>query len=137
MSELSRTEERIKVIQGLYEVFAFDENKVDYDATDILCKLFEVESFDYIPNYSKYIYTLALENLDSSISLINKHLNKWTFPRLDNVAKAILVLGVTEGNLTTISNKKIVINSMVELAKKFLKAGDYKYINAVLDKAIK
>ncbi len=137
MDELSRTEERIKVMQGLYEVFAFDENKTDYDATSILCQLFNVDNFDLIPNYAKYVYTLALDNLNESIVLIDKYLNKWTFSRLDNVAKAILVLGVTEGNLTTLSNKKIVINSMVELAKKFLKSGDYKYINAVLDKAIK
>ena len=137
MPTYSRFDERIKVIQSLYQVFAFDENKVEYDATNILCSIYEVEDINLVPDYSKYIYTLSLEHLNDIIDLINTSLNKWNFSRLDNVAKAILVLGTCEGNYTNISNKKIIIDSSVRIAKMFLKFGDYKYINAVLDKIIK
>ena len=137
MPAYSRFDERIKVIQSLYQVFAFDENKVEYDATNILCSIYEVDDINLVPDYSKYIYTLSLEHLNDIIDLINTSLNKWNFSRLDNVAKAILVLGTCEGNYTNISNKKIIIDSSVRIAKMFLKFGDYKYINAVLDKIIK
>lgn len=137
MPTYSRFDERIKVIQSLYQVFAFDENKVEYDATNILCSIYEVDDINLVPDYSKYIYTLSLEHLNDIIDLINTSLNKWNFSRLDNVAKAILVLGTCEGNYTNISNKKIIIDSSVRIAKMFLKFGDYKYINAVLDKIIK
>ena len=137
MPAYSRFDERIKVIQSLYQVFAFDENKVEYDATNILCSIYEVDDINLVPDYSKYIYTLSLEHLNDIIDLINTSLNKWYFSRLDNVAKAILVLGTCEGNYTNISNKKIIIDSSVRIAKMFLKFGDYKYINAVLDKIIK
>ena len=137
MPAYSRFDERIKVIQSLYQVFAFDENKVEYDATNILCSIYEVDDINLVPDYSKYIYTLSLEHLNDIIDLINTSLNKWNFSRLDNVAKAILVLGTCEGNYTNISNKKIIIDSSVRIAKMFLKFGDYKYINAVLYKIIK
>ena len=137
MPTYSRFDERIKVIQSLYQVFAFDENKVEYDATNILCSIYEVDDINLVPDYSKYIYTLSLEHLNDIIDLINTSLNKWNFSRLDNVAKAILVLGTCEGNYTNISNKKIIIDSSVRIAKMFLKFGDYKYINAVLDRIIK
>ena len=137
MEKYSRYDERVKVIQSLYQIFAFNENHIVYDETDIICNTYEVSSIDLVPDYSKLVYTLSLEHLNEIIDLINANLNKWTFSRLDNVAKAILVLGTCEGNYTKISNKNIVIDSSIRLAKSFLKVGDYKYINAVLDKVIK
>lgn len=137
MEKYSRVDERIKVIQSLYQIFAFDENKIDYDATNIICSIYNVNNFDLVPDYSKYVYSLSLDHLNEIIDLINPNLHNWVFSRLDNVAKAILVLGVCEGNYTKISNKKIVIDSLVNISKNFLKNDDYKYINAVLDKVIK
>ena len=136
MATLSRTQERTMTMQALYSLFLFVENKQDFDATEIIVNQFGVENFEKIPTYSQVVYSFAVNNLEEIIALISKYLINWTFSRLDNVAKAILVLAVTEGNYCHLAPRKVVINQAVELAKEYLKDGDHKFINAVLDKAI-
>lgn len=138
MNNYSRKEERIKVIQCLYQIFVnIENNNENYDATKIICDIYDVKEFSSVPEFSQLIYVACLDNLTDIIKAIEPNLRNWIFSRLDNVAKAILVLGVGEGNYTKLNNKKIIINVLVDISKEFLKDQDYKFINAVLDKTIK
>ncbi len=68
--------------------------------------------------------------------MISEHLVNWTFDRLDEVAKAILFVGISEGRYAKLAPRKVVISEAVNLAKNYLKAGDHRFINAVLEKCI-
>ena len=136
MKEYSRRDERIHLMQSFYQVFLFIENKEDYDATKILCLSYDVDEYDECPVYSQLVYALGLSHFDEIKKELQNHLVNWTFDRLDNVAKGILFVAYTEGVYVKKAPRKVIINEAVALAKNFLKANDYKFINAVLDKAI-
>ena len=136
MKEYSRRDERIHLMQSFYQVFLFIENKEDYDATEILCLSYDVDEYDECPVYSELVYALGLSHFDEIKKELQKHLVNWTFDRLDHFAKGILFVAYTEGVYVKKAPRKVIINEAVALAKNFLKANDYKFINAVLDKAI-
>ncbi len=136
MASYTRSAEREKTMQALYQVFLFLENKEDFDATEVIVNEYGAKDISEVPLFSKCVYTMALDNFDDIKALINTHLVNWTFDRLDNVAKAILFEGISEGKYGKLSPRKVVITQGVILAKNYLKEGDHRFINAVLDKSI-
>ena len=136
MKQYTRTDERMKTMQAFYQVFLFLENKEEFDATEVLCNVFEVEKIDDVPLYAKALYSLGLDHYDELVSLISSHLEGWIFERIDNVAKAILFTSLSEGLYVKGAPRAVVINEGVKLAKNFCKDKDYRFINAVLDKSI-
>ena len=95
---------------------------------------------------SFYFFTLRLNSLNettvvslgakSGSTLTEPKLKNWEFKRLNLISQAILLAAISEANYAKISDKKIVINAAVKMAKKYLDSSDFKYINAVLDKVI-
>ncbi len=136
MKSYTRTDERMKTMQALYQVFLFLEQKEDFDATEILNNIYGVEDIKEVPKFSKAIYAFALDHIEEIEQTIQSHLVNWVFDRLDDVAKAILVGGISEGLYVRLAPRKVVINEWVKLSKQFLKANDHRFINAVLDKSI-
>lgn len=136
-TEYSRRDERIKTMQAFYQVFLYIESKQeDYDATSILPSIYGKDDYSSCPNLSQSIYAIGLDKYDEIKKLISDHLNNWTFDRIDNVAKAILFVGIVEGNYLHDAPRKVIINESVIIAKNFLKSDDHKFINALLDKVL-
>lgn len=71
-------------------------------------------------------------NKDVYITEISKHLNKWTFDRLNLVEQAIILEAVSEIRLG-LNDAAVVIDEAVILAKQYCDEESYKYINGVLD----
>ena len=71
-------------------------------------------------------------NKDVYITEISKHLNKWTFDRLNLVEQAIILEAVSEIHLG-LNDTAVVIDEAVILAKQYCDEESYKYINGVLD----
>ena len=71
-------------------------------------------------------------NKDVYITEISKHLNKWTFDRLNLVEQAIILEAVSEIQLG-LNDTAVVIDEAVILAKQYCDEESYKYINGVLD----
>lgn len=133
---MNRTEERTKVMQSLYQVFLFLENKEEFDATEVLLGQFGAGKIEEVPAFSRCVYGLALEHYDEIRDEISKHLVNWTFERLDDVCKAILFEAVSEGKYAKLAPRKVVISEAVKMSKNYLKDGDHRFVNAVLDKSI-
>ena len=71
---------------------------------------------------------------DILIAEITKHLKlNWTFTSLKTVEKAILLLATYE-ILYTNTQKPIIINEAINLAKEYCNENAYRYINGILDK---
>jgi transcription antitermination protein NusB len=136
MKNYTRKDERVKTMQAFYQVFLFLEQKTEFDATEVINSIYNVKSIDDVPKFSKAIYAFGLEHIEELEKVIEEHLVGWTFSRLDDVAKAILVSGCAEGLYVKLAPRKVVINEWVNIAKDFLKVNDHKFINAVLDKVI-
>lgn len=133
----NRHEERVNLVQIFYQFFLYLSENKTVDATEILLSHYNVDDISKVPLYSKAIYSLALEHYEEIVNTISKNLHNWTFNRIDNVAKAILFVGVSDGEYAHLSPRNVIIDECVKIAKNYLKEDDYKFINAVLDKAIK
>jgi len=96
----------------------------------------EILEEDKIRNKQKeFSYTLfngTVENLDMLDKEIDEHMTEWDYSSIGKVEKAILRLGAYE-ILVAKTDKAIIINEAVELAKTLADDKSPKFINGVLD----
>ncbi len=97
----------------------------EYENCDIYLKEVAIDSVKY--------YQQAVEHLSSFMI-------KWKFSRLNTLAQAILILSYVHfyyiKDNDAQAEKGVVIDVAIRLAKKYLDDKDYRYINAILDKAL-
>jgi len=82
--------------------------------------------------FSNTLFTGTIENLEMLDAQIEKHLTDWNYSDIGKVEKAIMRLGAYE-ILVAKTDKAIIINEAVELAKKLADEKSPKFINGVLD----
>lgn len=86
----------------------------------------------HIDSFSEQLlreYYLHQEEVDKTITA---RLKGWTMDRLPRVSLALLRLAVTEMQYGEQDMDSVVINEIVELAKKYGDEKDYQFINGVL-----
>ena len=75
------------------------------------------------------------EEVDATIT---NHLKNWSLQQLNVVDKNILRLAIAEYNfIDDKSDKKVIMNEAIEMAKTFGGENSYRFINGLLDKAMK
>jgi N utilization substance protein B len=78
----------------------------------------------------------VVDNRDTLDTLIKPYLHNWRFERIGQSTKLILRMAMWEiQQKETVFN--IVINEAVELAKCFAEKDAYKFVNGILDEAVK
>ena len=82
--------------------------------------------------FSHQLFDGTIENLDMIDKEIEKHLTDWDYDSIGKVEKAILRLGAYE-ILVAKTDRAIIINEAVELAKALADDKSPKFINGVLD----
>ena len=82
--------------------------------------------------FSHTLFDGTIENLAMLDAEIEKHLTEWDFDDIGKVEKAIMRLGAYE-ILVAKTDKAIIINEAVELAKTLADEKSPKFINGVLD----
>ncbi len=82
--------------------------------------------------FSNTLFTGTIENLEMLDKEIEEHLTEWDFNDIGKVEKAIMRLGAYE-ILVAKTDKAIIINEAVELAKTLADEKSPKFINGVLD----
>lgn len=135
MIEETRSKTREKVVFAIYDTIFYVRNNIDYDPKGILGSVFSCD-YDDVEVFAREIYIKSLINMDEIVTLIQPNLHNWEFKRLNNLAQAILISAISEASYAKLSEKPIVIDASVKMAKKYLDEKDYRYINAVLDKVI-
>lgn len=124
---VSQHQKRIIIIEILYQYFLEQNNQKDFE---------------------KFLATIASEENQSQITVVKdiiwyqsdliKEIEKylktnWNFNSLKPTERAILILAAYE-ILYTKTDKAIIINEAIILAKQYCDKNVYKYINGVLDK---
>lgn len=78
------------------------------------------------------LFSGILENLEMVDDTIESVLKEWDFEKLGKMEKAILRLGVFE-MLFTDTDRAVIINEAVELAKNYGAENSPKFVNGILD----
>ncbi|QOR62368.1 transcription antitermination factor NusB [Sulfurovum sp. ST-21] len=82
--------------------------------------------------FSHQLFNGTIENLEIIDEEIKKHLKEWDYDAVGKVEKAILRLGAYE-ILVAKTDRAIIINEAVELAKALADDKSPRFINGVLD----
>ncbi len=82
--------------------------------------------------FSDILFQGTIENLEMLDSNIQAHLKDWDYDAIGKVEKAIMRLGAYE-ILVAKTDKAIIINEAVELAKELADEKSPQFINGVLD----
>ena len=82
--------------------------------------------------FSDILFQGTIENLEMLDAKIKEHLNDWDYDGIGKVEKAIIRLGAYE-ILVAKTDKAIIINEAVELAKALADEKSPQFINGVLD----
>ncbi|HEY9128253.1 MAG TPA: transcription antitermination factor NusB [Sulfurovum sp.] len=83
-------------------------------------------------DFSDTLFQGTIENLEMLDEKIKEHLKEWDFNAIGKVEKAIMRLGAYE-ILVAKTDKAIIINEAVELAKELADEKSPQFINGVLD----
>ncbi|MGL5268538.1 MAG: transcription antitermination factor NusB [Spiroplasma sp.] len=127
---ITQHQKRIKIIEIFYQYFL--QKKSEQEFEQYLTEISDLENEKIIKIIQEILW---YQNI--LIKEIEKHLKSgWTFKNLKPTEKAILLLATYE-ILYTSTEKSIIINEAIILAKQYCDNNTYKYINGVLDKVNK
>jgi len=120
---------------SIYNALIYADMDLEIDIEKTLCNLVE-SSYEEVDSFLKEMLIKTLKYKEENVNDLQKNMINWTFNRLNRLTQAILLLALTQYRFVEKVDKKIVINNAIKLGKKFLDNGDYKFINAVLDKTL-
>ncbi len=131
---LSRNEEHELIMSCIYDALIYVNMNKEFSVEEIMCSVFDVE-FDEISMFAKEMVVKSLSHLDEIKIIFQEKMPKWSFDRINLVEQSILIMSFTHKQIEN-SDKSIIINIAVKLAKKFLDKDDYKFVNGILDKVL-
>ncbi|MBO9489005.1 transcription antitermination factor NusB [Endozoicomonas sp. G2_1] len=132
MKPSPRRKARELAVQAVYSWQLSQNNVADVEAhflTENSKRRFDI---DYFQNLLRGV-TSSITELDNMIS---PHVDR-PLEDVDHVEKAILRTAIFELNHHQEVPYKVVINEAIELAKAFAADDSHKFVNGVLDKAVK
>ena len=132
---VSRNKNHELIMQCLFIALTYMHMEEEVDVMTIMSSVFKSD-FNDIDIFSRKVFTSALSNYDKIVKKIEVHLKDWKWSRIARVAQAILLMSYAHFYYAEKVDKAVVINIAIHLAKKYLDANDYKYINGVLDKVL-
>jgi len=131
---LSRNEEHELIMTCIYDALLYSNMDKEFSIEEIMCSVFDVE-YDEISFFVKEMVIKSLSHVNEIKAIYQANMPKWSFDRLNLVEQAILLMSCTHKQVEK-SDKSIIINIAVKLAKKFLDKDDYKFVNGILDKVL-
>lgn len=132
---ISRNKAHDLAVQTMY-AFLMLEKCNQLISFESLIELVFNQEYKDVDIYIRELLLISLKNQNVAITNIEKYLDKWTFNRLNYCMQSILILSYCEYFYIKDSDKAVIINIAVKLAKKYGDERDYRFINAVLDKAL-
>ena len=131
---LSRNEEHELIMSCIYDALIYVNMNKEFSVEEIMCSVFDV-GFDEISMFAKEMVIKSLSHLNEIKNIFQEKMPKWSFDRINLVEQSILIMSYTHKQIEN-SDKSIIINIAVKLAKKFLDKDDYKFVNGILDKVL-
>ena len=140
MEKISRNQENFIIMTVIYDEIADqtssrtnnfrDVNEIITGMTD------EGLAFEQHSAYVQNMISTTLNNYGSIVSAFEPHLRNWKWDRLPLLTRAVLLMSYAHFYYVEKIDKRIVINTAVELAKKYIEDKQAKFINAILDEVL-
>lgn len=132
MSTGSRQRARGLLIKALYQW-----QLADHSRDELLAQYSELAEFGRIDqDFFENLLGRVLAEAEALDKVIAEFADRG-MSQLDAVARAVLLLALSELKFRDDVPVKVVINEAIELAKRYGATDSYRFINAVLDKAAK
>ena len=135
MDKFSRNKQNELSFSIIYSFIVLQEMNEKIDIQSLISNACEME-YDEVDIYIKEVVLKCIKQYEELRKIIEANLIKWRYERVSTINKAILMYGLTNGLYMNSIEKKVIIDVAVTLSKKFGEDGDYKFINALLDKTI-
>lgn len=132
MKPSPRRKARELAVQAVYSWQLTQNNATDIEAhflTENAKRRFDIP-------YFQDLFKGVVNNVNELDLAISPHVDR-PLEEVDHVEKAILRVGIYELSENQDVPYKVVINEAIELAKEFAADDSHKFVNGVLDKAVK
>jgi len=140
MSKISRTQSNYIIMTAIYNEltdFTFGEGGIYRDAGEVIASICNCEVNEIDP----FIYDsvmMSLKKYGEAKNAFTPYLVNWRWERLPLLTQSILLMSYTHYKYIEPNkvDKKVVINTAVELAKKYIDDAQAKFINGILDNGV-
>lgn len=132
---MSRNKLQELSMTAVYDILFYIDMNHEIDIKDIVSSLCELP-YEECDVYIKEIAIETVKHFPEIVAHLSQYMLKWKFTRINKLSQAILILSYVHFYFVKDTEKGVVINVAVKLAKKYLDDRDYQYINAILDKAL-
>lgn len=135
MAEITRNQEHVIIMTVLYNElvdYKFGDKAFVRDAKTLISDFCNLP-YEDCSEFIKDTVMISLSKYGEIANEFTPALKNWKWDRLPLLTQAILLMSYTHFFFTENVSKKIVINTAVNLAKKYIDDKQAKFINAILD----
>ena len=140
MEKISRNQENFIIMTVIYDEIADQTSNRENnfrDVNEIITGMTdEGLTFEQHSAYVQNMISTTLNNYGSIVCAFEPHLRNWKWDRLPLLTRAVLLMSYAHFYYVEKIDKRIVINTAVELAKKYIEDKQAKFINAILDEVL-
>ena len=136
--EISRNQQHYIIMVAIYNEltdFTFGDKQVNRSASDVIASLCECDIKD-VPQYIVDTVMVSLSKFGEIKLAYAPYLKNWKWERLPLLTQAILLMSYSHFYFIEKVDKVVVINTAVELAKKYIDDKQAKFVNAILDSGV-
>ncbi|MBO7615514.1 MAG: transcription antitermination protein NusB [Bacilli bacterium] len=132
---ISRNQSHFVIMTVIYDEladFVMGGGASSRNANELIEEIAETP-FDEVDPYIKRSVALTMQHYGEIVDAFRPMLVNWKWERIPLLTQAILLMSYAHFYYVEKVDKKVVINTAVDLAKKYVEEKQAKFINAILD----
>ncbi|MCR5308969.1 MAG: transcription antitermination protein NusB [Bacilli bacterium] len=136
---ISRNQSHFVIMTVIYDEladFVMGGGASSRNANELIEEIAETP-FDEVDPYIKRSVALTMQHYGEIVDAFRPLLVNWKWERLPLLTQAILLMSYAHFYFVEKIDKSVVINTAVDLAKKYVEEKQAKFINAILDGVLK
>lgn len=136
---ITRNQSHFIIMTVIYDEladFVMGRGEINRNANELIEQIAETP-FDEVDPYIKRSVALTMQHYGEIVDAFQPLLVNWKWERIPLLTQAILLMSYADFYYVEKVDKKVVINTAVDLAKKYVEEKQAKFINAILDGVLK
>ncbi len=132
---ISRNQSHFVIMTVIYDEladFVMGGGASSRNANELIEEIAETP-FDEVDPYIKRSVALTMQHYGEIVDAFRPMLVNWKWERIPLLTQAILLMSYAHFYYVEKVDKKVVINTAIDLAKKYVEEKQAKFINAILD----
>jgi len=136
---LPRNQQHYIIMTIIYDElvdFSTNVSEMERDARELISEMCD-QPYDEVDDFIKNVVILSLTKYGIIRDAYIPYLKSWKWERLPLLTQAILLMSYAHYYFVEKSDKRVVIDVAVNLAKKYIDIKQSHFINAILDGVLK